>query len=464
MKKIIHYIFLASVSTFVAQNTTSTSVTPNATLHPATFEKSECITDTQRQQVRAQIAINKLQIEKNRPGAFQKRGGAPLFISPIEPKAGFNDPGYYIVNFQVDQNLSPNGNLTDYECNERTYDWASGNHEGTDYVIWPYPWKRMQEEVMQIVAAASGTIIDKRDGNFDLNCNNNRNPNWNGIIVEHSDGSQAWYWHFKDGAITTKNIGDTVEAGEYLGAAGSSGSSSIPHLHFEVYDADDNLIDPYQGPCNNMNAESWWASQPDYYVPTINKLSTHNSANFDTVCGQVEDTYEALDFLPGDEVIFRIFYRDIQTNSETHIVVKDPNDVVLYDYVFTSAWPNYEAAYAEWLYTTDNTWVDGVYTITAEFEGNVYETVFGINTTLAIEENAIEALLVYPNPAQEKVVFEHTTVVQSIEIVDLTGKKVMEITPATRTVEVDVSTLNSGVYMAIITSEGKRTVKKVLKR
>ncbi len=431
---------------------------------PAEFEKTECITDADRQAVRKTIAENKQQILAKNSQAFQNRGGSPLFVLPIRAKAEFDEYGYYIINNQVDHDLTPNGSLLDYECNERTYDWTTGNHEGTDYVLWPYPWKRMQEEIMEVIAAAPGTIIDKRDGNFDLNCDNNGNPNWNGIIIEHSDGSQAWYWHFKDGAITTKEVGDTVEAGEYLGAAGSSGSSTIPHLHFEVYDANDNLIDPYEGPCNDMNPSSWWAEQPNYYVPEINHISTHNSPNFDAECGVVEKTYEELNFEPGEEVVFRIFFRDISTDDNTHITVTKPDGSVLYDYDFTSPWPNYTGAYAEWIFPTDNTWQDGVYTITAEFYGSMYETIFGINTSLGIENAAAEIFSIYPNPASESVFIESDAIVDKVEIYDMLGRNVLQQISGERKIEINTEALKSGLYLAFITSEGKTVSRKIVKK
>lgn len=436
---------------------------PTVNFQPASIEKTECITDAQRADVRNQIAINKAKILQNNPSAFQHKGASPLFILPLRHKAGFNDYGYYTINNQVDHDLAPNGHLLDYECGQRTYDWINGNHEGTDYVLWPYPWKRMQEEVMEVIAAAPGIIIDKRDGNFDLNCENNGNPLWNGIIVEHADGSQAWYWHFKDGAITSKNIGDAVAEGEYLGAAGSSGSSTIPHLHFEVYDSENNLIDPYEGPCNSMNLTSWFADQPDYYIPVINHLSTHYTSDFDDECGVVENTYEELNFEPGETVYFRIFYRDIRMNDETHIVVRKPDNSILYDYVFTSPWETYTAAYAEWQYPTDSSWEDGVYNISAEFGGNSYQTIFGINTNLGVEDLKAFEVSLYPNPTSGKISIEANSQIEKVTVFDLLGRNVLEENPSSNETEIDLSQVDSGIYVAVVASGNSKTVKRIVR-
>ncbi len=453
--KLFYFVFTIAVS--------ASAQVPKAELHSVQFEKTECITDSQREEVRQQITLNKQQILQNNPNAFQHKGGSPLFIFPIRAKAGFNDYGYYSVNNYVDHNPTPNGNLLDFECGQRTYDWGNGNHEGTDYVLWPYPWKRMQEEIMEIVAAAPGIIIDKRDGNFDLNCVNNGNPLWNGIIIEHADGSQAWYWHFKDGAITSKNIGDSVDLGEYLGAAGSSGSSVVPHLHFEIYDANNNLIDPYEGPCNDMNPNSWWANQPEYFEPTINRLSTHNTQTFDDDCGVIENTYEELNFEPGEELVFRIFFRDIQTDSETHIVFRKPDGSVLYDWVFTSTWPFYPQAWGQWNFVVDNTWPDGVYTIEAEFGGNAYETIFGVNTNLGVGDLKATEITMYPNPASDKIYVQANSQIEKISVYDLLGRSVLETSPFALKTELNIENLNNGMYIAVISSEGKKSVKKIMK-
>lgn len=55
----------------------------------------------------------------------------------------------------------------------------------------------------------------------------------NHVIIQHSDGSQAMYWHLQyKGALV--NIGDTITAGQVIGKSGNTGYTAFPHLHFEV--------------------------------------------------------------------------------------------------------------------------------------------------------------------------------------------------------------------------------------
>jgi Membrane proteins related to metalloendopeptidases len=57
----------------------------------------------------------------------------------------------------------------------------------------------------------------------------------NHIIILHSDGSRAMYWHLeKDGVFV--NEGDTVQKGQVIGSSGNTGYTAFPHLHFQVKD------------------------------------------------------------------------------------------------------------------------------------------------------------------------------------------------------------------------------------
>ena len=92
----------------------------------------------------------------------------------------------------------------------------------------------MDNNQVEVIAAAAGTIVDKADGNFDKNCGSN-NLMANYLVIQHTDGSRVLYFHMKKNSLTTKAIGQPVALGEYLGVVGSSGNSSGPHLHFEYH-------------------------------------------------------------------------------------------------------------------------------------------------------------------------------------------------------------------------------------
>tara|TARA_R110000850_G_scaffold182360_1_gene307776 strand:+ start:26928 stop:28370 length:1443 start_codon:yes stop_codon:yes gene_type:complete len=432
---------------------------------PVPLIPSKCIPDATRTEVKQTLIANKQEILRTRPDAFNRSGNHPLFVLPIKAKDGFDDYGYYTVNFQVDHDATPNNNLLDYNCAQRTYDWGTGNHEGTDYILWPYPWKSMDEEIMEIIAAADGTIIDKRDGHFDLNCAINGNPNWNGIVLEHADGSQTWYWHFKDGAITSKGIGDTVVAGEYLGAAGSSGSSNWPHLHFEVYNNNGDLIDPYEGPCNDMNPDTWWVNQPDYFVPAINRIATHNTAQFDDACAVIENTYEELNFFPGDDLIIRLFYRDIQQGATTDFMILDPDGVEYVSWSWTQNWgADYATAHAHWEFDVTAAWPEGVYTMQTTFDGTVYETIFGVGTNLGVEDINVPIFEIYPNPVSEKLFISSVQTIDAITLYDVRGRKVMESIGNKTSATLDMTSLKAGVYFVQINAEGSLSTHKVIKK
>jgi len=185
------------------------------------------------------------------------------FEWPLRAAANLTDYGYHGVSGFMDHNPATNA-LLDYMCGDRTYDLSAGyNHRGTDFFTYPFPWLKMDSSQVEIVAAAAGTLVFKRDGGYDRQCEMTGALS-NAVVIQHADGTIAWYLHMKEGSVTTKPVGATIALGEYLGVVGSSGSSTGPHLHFEVRPASgDGSIDPFTGPCNA--APSLWAEQPPYY-------------------------------------------------------------------------------------------------------------------------------------------------------------------------------------------------------
>jgi murein DD-endopeptidase MepM/ murein hydrolase activator NlpD len=85
----------------------------------------------------------------------------------------------------------------------------------------------------KIFAAREGVVTSTKEDSDRGGAKNEFMNDGNHIIVAHSDGSVAWYWHLKkDGVLV--NTGDKIVKGQHIGYSGNTGYSAFPHLHFEV--------------------------------------------------------------------------------------------------------------------------------------------------------------------------------------------------------------------------------------
>lgn len=60
----------------------------------------------------------------------------------------------------------------------------------------------------------------------------------NHVVIDHGNGEFSMYAHLKEGSVRVK-AGDMLTAGSTIGALGSSGNSTEPHLHFQMCDGPD---------------------------------------------------------------------------------------------------------------------------------------------------------------------------------------------------------------------------------
>src|SRR5690606_35197730 len=60
------------------------------------------------------------------------------------------------------------------------------------------------------------------------------------VAVDHQDGSETRYAHLSAFSVAA---GETVRQGDVIGAVGSTGASTGPHLHFELR-FDERAVDP----------------------------------------------------------------------------------------------------------------------------------------------------------------------------------------------------------------------------
>lgn len=232
------------------------------------------------------------------------------------------------VNFVDHDSRSPN-QVRDYNCGARTYDTASGyNHRGADLSLWPFAWQSMAQQAVAVVAAAPGTLVLKRDGNFDRNCSFDAPDTPNMVFIQHDDGTVARYLHLKKDSVTERAIGSRIEAGEYLGTVGSSGISTGPHLHFELLSsaqAGATVIDPYAGQCNNV--PSRWDEQPAYRTPRLESIAMHDAEPqlfFDSCSTTERPNYQRW-FEPGDRVYLAAYYADQSIGDVSTIVLRKPD-------------------------------------------------------------------------------------------------------------------------------------------
>ena len=384
-----------------------------------------CITEEAKAKINTEVEVNVAKLIKQGKLSIKKAGlAAPTFIWPVKKAAtsDFND--VWAISNYVDHDATFPDKVQDYNCGTNTYDTSSGyNHSGTDIFTWPFSWYQMENNLAEVVAAASGEIVYKNDGQFDESCTFNSNT-WNAIYVQHSDGSRTWYGHLKSGSLTTKGVGDTVTAGEFLGIIGSSGNSTGPHLHFEVYDSNSNLVDPFSGTCNNIT--TWWQDQPDYYDPNINAVLTHSAApNFDNPCPQVENTNLANKFLPNTDVYMAVYLKDQLAGTEVNLGIIYPNgfrigwDENLTDSLNTSYW----------YWPVNNLSAVGTYRFEVTYEGQTIRHEFEIATTLGVEDEKLAKISVAPNPFEDELKISGFTFDQAdynMVVFNQLGQKVVE--------------------------------------
>jgi len=371
-----------------------------------------CVTPELRSSVVAMLQANlhALEVRGQLPAPQapeMSEANAVLFDWPLRLAPGVSYRSYYGISNYVDQDTAFPNKLLDYNCGNRSYDLASGyNHPGTDIFTWPFSRLMQANNTVQVIAAQAGTVIGKSDGNADNSCAMCTACQWNAVFIRHADGSVAWYGHMKKNSLTAKNVGDAVAKAEYLGIVGSSGSSTGPHLHFEVYRNSTftlaNRIDPYAGPCNRLNGNTtWWVTQKPYREPMVNRLVTHHAPPVFGTCPELEKPNDRREFQQGDTVYFATYYHDQQQGATTQYSVLQP-DASIFRSWSHNAPSTYNASYWYWWYILPSNAPVGTWTFRTLFNGMTDTVQFSVkpSTPTAVLNLANgQFVRIYPNPA-----------------------------------------------------------------
>ena len=101
--------------------------------------------------------------------------------------------------------------------------WSSGYHTGLDFAA---------PTGTPIMAVANGVVTSAGyEGAYG-----------NQTIVTLEDGTEIWYCHQNEFAVS---VGDNVVAGQLIGYVGSTGNTTGPHVHLEVRPGGGDPVDPY---------------------------------------------------------------------------------------------------------------------------------------------------------------------------------------------------------------------------
>lgn len=383
-------------------------------LHP-------CITEAMYAEMEEEMSRNRkaLKLERMSGHAVQS---TTLLQWPLEPAPGLSDCGYYNISAFVDQNPA-SGQVKDWNCGTRTYD----GHRGVDIVPWPFIWNKMDSNLVRVTAAAPGIIIAKVDGNPDRICNGvgGGSKSNNYISIEHADGSVALYVHLKTGAFTTKEVGQTVAAGEFLGIVGSAGQSTGVHLHFEIRSDGTfaNYIDPFFGSCNNGISASWWVTQKPYEEPALLKLSLHRKWPYMGICPNTKDTlYEADVFDPARETqaTFYVCSKDVAPNASWSFKITDAQNQTIESWNYTNNSTPRRTSTLGW--NKNLPAKPGIYVFQASFNGTTCSKSFTIASSAGARDPSAIAMRMYPNPTSGTLRFSKSF--KKVEVYNGLGLKV----------------------------------------
>ena len=174
----------------------------------------------------------------------------------LPTKESYTNKNDYILPFTGKWTVS-NGGFT----KEQFHSWAGGSEryaydfaifedeDEDDTVDWTLPTKVEEYPCYgkDIVAIADGVVVKVRNNHPDSRTNGQKTycDTWeqrgNHIVIKHNDSEYSLTAHLMPKSIAVK-VGDKVKQGEVIAKCGNSGTSTAPHIHFQLQSAASSLL------------------------------------------------------------------------------------------------------------------------------------------------------------------------------------------------------------------------------
>ena len=182
--------------------------------------------------------------------------------------------------------------------------------------------------------------------------------------------------------------------------------------------------------------------------------------------------------------IFQIDVSGLTTGMHTiHLTVKDENYSATRGYLFIKTEPLGDLAYHCWFDDNDsaeqtgavgngNILLDvtglenGEHTVNMYLEGSTVSApqTFVFMNNLAVDENESNSLVVYPNPAKDRLTIESEETIRQCETYGLSGQLVKTLENDSERMEISVEALPAGTYLVKLITDNYTQTRRFVKK
>lgn len=109
---------------------------------------------------------------------------------------------------------------------------SQGNRSFTSHQgLHLYAWDFVMPNGTEVLAVRDGIVIEIEQKYSTIGLSGNY------VYIRHADGQISGYFHLQKNSVQVK-IDDTVKQGQTIALSGMTGQTTLPHLHFAVFNSD----------------------------------------------------------------------------------------------------------------------------------------------------------------------------------------------------------------------------------